>query len=556
MEEIRVAIRIQLRRDLEDDWFSDNPILALGEIGISLDLNTFKIGDGETPWRDLDYALSGTLSEYIPLNQKSVAGGVASLDSSGFVPSSQLPPLAKVTVSAVANQSARLALTAESGDIAIQADNGKAYVLSASPASTAENWKDISGISEASAAATYATIANLSLKSPIDSPEFTGTVILPENTVSQSMMKVNSVGSDEIIPLSIDSINIAANAIIESKIASGAVTSSKIANNTIMNMDISPSADISMLKISGLTEQLDSKAPIANPTFIGTVSGITKNMVGLQFVDNVPDLSKPLSNEARAALATKIDSETAALTYSPINSPSFTGTVSGITKSHVGLSDVDNTSDANKPVSTAQALAIATAKSEAIVDATSQLNAVIASAPAALNTLDELAAALGDDANFASTVTNNLASKAPIASPTFTGTVSGITKSMVGLGNVDNTTDLNKPISSLTQTALDTKINKLIETNAKSSSYSILSSDAFKLIEMSGGGTLTIVDNADFAVGTTIEVLQTTDSQVTIAGSGFTPNSTPGLKLRARWSSATLLKRGTNSWVVMGDLSA
>ena len=551
-----MAIRIQLRRDLEDDWFSDNPILALGEIGISLDLNTFKIGDGETPWRDLDYALSGTLSEYIPLNQKSVAGGVASLDSSGFVPSSQLPPLAKVTVSAVANQSARLALTAESGDIAIQADNGKAYVLSASPASTAENWKDISGISEASAAATYATIANLSLKSPIDSPEFTGTVILPENTVSQSMMKVNSVGSDEIIPLSIDSINIAANAIIESKIASGAVTSSKIANNTIMNMDISPSADISMLKISGLTEQLDSKAPIANPTFIGTVSGITKNMVGLQFVDNVPDLSKPLSNEARAALATKIDSETAALTYSPINSPSFTGTVSGITKSHVGLSDVDNTSDANKPVSTAQALAIATAKSEAIVDATSQLNAVIASAPAALNTLDELAAALGDDANFASTVTNNLASKAPIASPTFTGTVSGITKSMVGLGNVDNTTDLNKPISSLTQTALDTKINKLIETNAKSSSYSILSSDAFKLIEMSGGGTLTIVDNADFAVGTTIEVLQTTDSQVTIAGSGFTPNSTPGLKLRARWSSATLLKRGTNSWVVMGDLSA
>ena len=551
-----MATRIQLRRDIEDDWFRDNPILRPGEIGISLDLNTFKIGDGQTPWRDLAYALSGTISEYIPLNQKSVAGGVASLDSSGFVPSSQLPPLAKVTVSAVANQSARLALTAESGDIAIQADNGKAYVLSASPASTAENWKDISGISEASAAATYATIANLSLKSPIDSPEFTGTVILPENTVSQSMMKVNSVGSDEIIPLSIDSINIAANAIIESKIASGAVTSSKIANNTIMNMDISPSADISMLKISGLTGQLDSKAPIANPTFIGTVSGITKNMVGLQFVDNVPDLSKPLSNEARAALATKIDSETAALTYSPINSPSFTGTVSGITKSHVGLSDVDNTSDANKPVSTAQALAIATAKSEAIVDATSQLNSVIASAPAALNTLDELAAALGDDANFASTVTNNLASKAPIASPTFTGTVSGITKSMVGLGNVDNTTDLNKPISSLTQTALDTKINKLIETNAKSSSYSILSSDAFKLIEMSGGGTLTIVDNADFAVGTTIEVLQTTDSQVTIAGSGFTPNSTPGLKLRARWSSATLLKRGTNIWVVMGDLSA
>lgn len=53
-----------------------------------------------------------------------------------------------------------------------------------------------------------------------------------------------------------------------------------------------------------------------------------------------------------------------------------------------------------------------------------------------------------------------LALKAPLANPTFTGTVNGITKAMVGLGNVDNTTDLLKPISTATQTALDTKLNK------------------------------------------------------------------------------------------------
>ena len=47
-----------------------------------------------------------------------------------------------------------------------------------------------------------------------------------------------------------------------------------------------------------------------------------------------------------------------------------------------------------------------------------------------------------------------LDTKAPIASPTFTGTVGGITKGMVGLGNVDNTSDLNKPISTAVQTAL------------------------------------------------------------------------------------------------------
>jgi hypothetical protein len=50
---------------------------------------------------------------------------------------------------------------------------------------------------------------------------------------------------------------------------------------------------------------------------------------------------------------------------------------------------------------------------------------------------------------------------APLANPTFTGTVGGITKSMVGLGNVDNTSDANKPISSATQTALNGKQNTL-----------------------------------------------------------------------------------------------
>ena len=182
--------------------------------------------------------------------------------------------------------------------------------------------------------------------------------------------------------------------------------------------------------------------------------------------------------------------------------------------------------------------------------------AAIDSAPATLNTLNELAAAINDDSSFATTVTTAIGTKAPIDSPTFTGTVSGITSSMVGLGNVNNTSDSSKPISTATQTVLDTKLNKIIETNPQPGSYSIISSDAFKLIEMSGGGTLTIVDSINFPIGTTIEVLQTTDSQVLIAGSGFTPNSTPGLKLRAKWSSATLLKRGTNSWVVMGDLSA
>jgi hypothetical protein len=56
--------------------------------------------------------------------------------------------------------------------------------------------------------------------------------------------------------------------------------------------------------------------------------------------------------------------------------------------------------------------------------------------------------------------------KANIESPTFTGTVSGITKAMVGLGNVDNTADANKPVSTATQAALDLKANATDVTTA------------------------------------------------------------------------------------------
>jgi hypothetical protein len=64
---------------------------------------------------------------------------------------------------------------------------------------------------------------------------------------------------------------------------------------------------------------------------------------------------------------------------------------------------------------------------------------------------------LGYSAGVTSAIQTQIDSKAPIASPTFTGTVGGITKSMVGLGNVDNTSDANKPVSTAQQTALDLK---------------------------------------------------------------------------------------------------
>ena len=65
-------------------------------------------------------------------------------------------------------------------------------------------------------------------------------------------------------------------------------------------------------------------------------------MVGLPNVDNTSDANKPISTATQSALDLK----------APINNPTFTGTVQGIDKSMVGLPNVNNTSDANKPIST------------------------------------------------------------------------------------------------------------------------------------------------------------------------------------------------------------
>jgi phage-related tail fiber protein len=58
------------------------------------------------------------------------------------------------------------------------------------------------------------------------------------------------------------------------------------------------------------------------------------------------------------------------------------------------------------------------------------LAALVASSPASLDTLNELAAALGDDPNFATTITNLLALKSPLASPAFTGAPTGPTPAL------------------------------------------------------------------------------------------------------------------------------
>jgi hypothetical protein len=97
--------------------------------------------------------------------------------------------------------------------------------------------------------------------------------------------------------------------------------------------------------------------------------------------------------------------------------------------------------------------------------------------------------------------------------------------------------------------------------NTQTSSYGLVLADAGRLVEVSNTGatTITVPTNAShaFPEGTQINILQTNSGQVSIAGAGgVSVNASPGLKLRAQWSFATLIKRGENTWVLVGDLTA
>jgi hypothetical protein len=97
--------------------------------------------------------------------------------------------------------------------------------------------------------------------------------------------------------------------------------------------------------------------------------------------------------------------------------------------------------------------------------------------------------------------------------------------------------------------------------NTKTSSYTTVITDKDKVLEMNvdSANNLTIPLNSAVAypIGTQINILQVGVGQTTVVPAvGVTINATPGLKLRAQWSAATIAKRAENTWVLIGDLIA
>jgi len=121
--------------------------------------------------------------------------------------------------------------------------------------------------------------------------------------------------------------------------------------------------------------------------------------------------------------------------------------------------------------------------------------------------------------------------------------------------------DDSNNVSGVADLAVTGVLRDTTTANSQADSYTLVLADRGKMVEAtkSTANNVTVPPNSDvaFPVGSRVDVLQVGAGQVTVvAGSGVTVNATPGLKLRAQWSSCTLIKRATDTWVAIGDLAA
>ena len=422
-------------------------------------------------------------------------------------------------------------------------------------------------------------VSLISTKAPLDSPTFTGTSTFSGPVAGIDKYTLNLGNVDNTSDLSKPISNLTQDAIDAevSRAIAAEITKAPLASPTFSGV-ISLAEDAYIAGYDNVDNTSDLNKPVSiataqailaeknridaaltasftNPTFYGTVTGISAQDINLGNVNNTSDLNKPVSNatfdainaerDARIAAdlllapisttytKTEVDARIVALanvpenlatiltTKAPLANPIFTGIVTAPTPTNtlqvsctsivinnniatatfIGLSNgiapfsvgqlitlsgfnPTQTSTPNNNINstfsilscTSDTLTFAitgtyTSDGTGIITGLTNNNQVattsfvstklanlVNSSPAALDTLNELAAALGNDANFASSVTTSLGLKAPLANPTFTGVVSLASGAYIdGYQNVNNTSDVNKPVSTATQTALDLK---------------------------------------------------------------------------------------------------
>ena len=500
-----MATRMQQRRGTAAQWTAADPILAAGEIGYETDTNQFKIGDGVNAWSDLSYFknledLGGTLDDYVPLTQKGANNGVAPLDGGGKIPLGYLTNL--------------IASAPEALDTLKELADAVTFVSTQVAAHNSDT-TDVHGIVDTGLLATTASVNTLIGTHSTDTTDVHGianTAILETTTGAQA--KADAVATAAALDATTKANAAFDAAALDATTKANAAALAEVNTHRVDTTEVHGIADTALLATKAYADAVGTTEVTSRGTAISTHNSATENVHGIS------DTS---------ALATKTYADTAVTTHKDA-----TTSVHGIadtsllaTKSYVDTADNLKAALASPGFTGTPTAPTATAGTNTTQVATTAfvgtaVSALVASAPAALDTLNELAAALGSDANFSTTITTALALKASTAQ-------------------------------------LDAA--SLSSFNCVYASYTPILTDEGNVIEMDVGtaNSITIPPNSSvaFRIGASIDVLQKGPGQTSVvAGAGVTVLNTPGLKFRDRYSMATLIKRDTNTWIVSGDLTA
>jgi hypothetical protein len=393
---------IKLRRDTTANWESVDPTLAAGEIAFDTTAMKFKVGDGTSAWTDLDYSS----------DPESVVAGLEDY----------------ADAAASAAQSA-----AEDYADGLASNYDAAGTASSAVTAHNEDTTSVHGIADTTLLFTTAggTLTGyLTLHADPTQALHAATKEYVDNTASGIVAKPQVLG--------------ATTANIDATYDNGtAGVGATLTHNT---NGVFPST------AGGATGwQLGSGILVKNQT--------NKAENGRYYISDMGSASTPYVL-TRCGYCDTADEIPGAYIFVQAGTNAGTGWIQVVadpTTFVVGTDDINvfqfsgagTYTAGNGLTLTGTQFAIDTAVTATQSDLTSKQNVVSGVSDTEIGYLDGVTSSIQSQIN----------SKASIDSPTFTGTVSGVTKAHVGLDNVDNTSDANKPVSTATQTALNLKAN-------------------------------------------------------------------------------------------------
>ncbi len=254
-----MSVRIQMRRGTTSEWNSADPILNEGEIGYNSTLTSFKIGDGESLWSELDYyqaAADITPNEIgaIASTEKNAVDGVAGLDGSKNV----ITALSVVFEGATADaHETFLTVTEPASDITINLPSTADTLVGRATTDTLTN-KSISGATNTLSNIGNGSLTNSAITINGSSVSLGGSISIGDITGVTAGTGLSGGGSSGDVTLSIDT-----------SITADLTTAQTLTNKTLT----SPSVGTSLTTASTSFNLLNTTATTVN--FAGAASTIS-----------------------------------------------------------------------------------------------------------------------------------------------------------------------------------------------------------------------------------------------------------------------------------------